>query len=442
MNPVIIEVIATEVIATPLLIATPIQQTEVMEFIPVGPPHNVAVIGRSELKSAGENFYDQCAAALQDLVTEFERENREKKNPSGLTGKLTNLIGNGLFNKSKNDVNFEQYQAEEELTIFRGVVYDFNQTQETLVNNNNPEEVVNIIKGLIENRVAIAREKRARTSGSITPEHGIERYNTLADTMLLLFTKKIPQLSSSRAEMKRKALIDSMLQGAEAAGNIPKNPAELRIIEEQFKLTYETVLENLVTQYTQSTENGLSTMFSGLTTKGQWKKFRETEEKNIFEKLNARFITEFNVKDYCAGKSTGGQVNQAIFADINSAIEQLVAEAKGAREQDTETHHLGNKNGTGMNRYDTLPNKILKSCIEELEEISTNKEKSKLLEQKWVERKRVAGEVAQATGEAAVMLATGIGYAVFGILYVAGAVLVAVAEADNDRHCCHHHRRW
>jgi hypothetical protein len=104
--------------------------------------------------------------------------------------------------------------------------------------------------------------------------------------------------------------------------------------------------------------------------------------------------------------------------------------------------NLGNKNGAGMNRYDTLPNKILKSCIEELEEISINEKKAELLEQKWAERKRVAGEVAEATGEAAVMVAKGIGYAICGILYVAGAVLVA-AEADNDRHCCHNHRhRW
>ncbi len=53
-------------------------------------------------------------------------------------------------------------------------------------------------------------------------------------------------------------------------------------------------------------------------------------------------------------------------------------------------------------------------------EIATNKEKAELLEQRWIERKRIAGEVAQAKGEAAVMVVKGIGYTVFGILYVAG----------------------
>ncbi|NCT56848.1 MAG: hypothetical protein GW760_03930 [Legionella sp.] len=425
-----------DVVAT---FVNPVIEAEVVGYM-VAEPQQITqwIDEKGELKSTGEEFYDQCKTALQELLNEHENKNQARKSSSGLTGKMTQMMGNNLFNK-KSSFNFEQYRSEEELNIFRGIMYDVTHYEWNSIDKNNKDAVINVITQFIENRVREASDKRSRLPHSITPDHGMERYNTLSQAMVLSFTKKIPELSSLRAEMKRKAFMDNMLKRAETEEAIPKTPRELKIIEEQFKLTYETVLENLVTQYTQKTGTGLHTVFNDFTQKGQWKKLRETEEKDIFNKLHDRFMNEFNVKDYCAGKTTGAQVNQAIFQDINSAIEMFVAEAKMTRALAPDTHHLGNKNNQGMQRYDTLPNKILKSCIKELEEIGTNEEKTKLLEQKWIERRQLAGEVMEATGEAAVILAKGVGYAVFGILYVAGAVLVALAEADDDCHHHHHH---
>jgi hypothetical protein len=425
-TPVIDPVIATPVVGSVI-------QAEAVVGYMISEPEQTTQLRNEKggLKSTGEEFYDQCKTALQDLLRECERENQARTNSA-------KQIVSSFFNK-KSSFNFEQYKSEEELTILRGILYDVDRYEWNNIDKNNTDAVINVITNLIETRVREASEKRSRLPHSITQDHGMERYNSLAQTILLSFTKKIPELSSLRAEMKRKAFMDNMLKRAAAEESIPKTPRELKIIEEQFKLTYETVLENLVTHYTQKTVTGLSTAFNDFTPKGQWKKLRETEEKGIFTQLHNRFLSEFNVKDYCAGKTTGAEVNQAIFEDITSAIDLFVADAKRTRALSPDTHHLGNKNSQGMLRYDTLSNKILKSCMKELEEIATNEEKTKLLEQKWIDRRQLAGDVMEATGEAAVILAKGVGYAVFGILYVAGEVLVALAEADDD---CHHHHHY
>lgn len=415
------------------VVATPVNsviQAEAVTPYMVTEPEQTTPDEKEGLKSTGEELYEQCKAALEQLSD----KHRNKKSPSGLTGKVTQMMQNGLFG-TKSSFNFEEYKLEEELTIFRGIRHDFNQYEWNNIDKNDTDAVINVITQIIESRVQEARNKRSRLPDSITPEHGMDRYSTLSQKIMLSFTKKVPRLSSLHAEIKRKEFMDNMLKSAEAEGAIPKSQRELKIIEEQVKFAYETVLENLVKEYKTKTETGVNAFLKNFSTKSQWKNFRETEEKDIFKKLYDRFVNEFNVKDYCAGKTTGAQVNQAIFEDIRSAIEVFVGEAKTIREQAHQTHHLGNEDKMGMQRYDTLSNKILKSCMEELKKIGTDKEKAGQLEQKWIERRRLAGEVIEATGEAAVMVATGVGYVFLGVIYVTAAVLAVLVEANDD---CHH----